>query len=237
MNVNLKDFVTTVLKHYNKSLYEWREDVIRPKLAMTKLCGQRVHITPEDLQAAFDAYYGEKVECRLIVWPQEQKNKVINGIYAKIRDDEQEFDNVATHQATPQLAASGGRLDHPIGHHTTGDDELEKAAFSLRPGELSPVLDTHEGIVVVKCVRRIPPDSTKKLETERPILEKEVFERKLQREMPVLFKELRDKAQPMLFLKKETNEADLKREVQQELQSSAPAKPITPPSEKPPQGN
>src|SRR5581483_8947043 len=61
LSVNIKDFVSKVLKHYNKSLYEWKEDVIRPKLLMTKLVRDRVHVTDEELQMAFDAYYGEKV--------------------------------------------------------------------------------------------------------------------------------------------------------------------------------
>jgi hypothetical protein len=223
MNVSMKDFVEKVLKHYNKSLYEWREDVIRPRLAMTKLCGQRIHVTAEDLQAAFDAHFGEKVECLLIMWPHGEEKNVMNNLYVKIRDDEKEFERVATSQASPNLAATGGKIP-PIGHHTTGDDDLEKAAFKLEPGQLSPVLATHEGIVVLKCVKRIPPDQTKKLDTERAALEKEVFERKLQHEMPVLFEEMRKNAQPMLFLRKNTTEADLKREVQQEVQSANPPK-------------
>jgi hypothetical protein len=223
MNVTMDQFVKQVLKHYNKSLYEWREDVIRPRLAMTKLCSQRIHITDDDLKAAFDAHYGEKVECRLIMWPKDEKTKVMNDIYAKIRDSAEEFESAATHQMSSRLASTAGKID-PIGRHTTGNEELEAAAFRLHPGELSSVLDTPEGIVVLKCIKRIPPDQTKKFETERAALEKEVFEKKLQAEIPILFKEMRDHAQPMLFLRTNTNEADLKREVQQELQSANPPK-------------
>jgi hypothetical protein len=231
MDVRMDDFVSKILKHYNKSLYEWREDVIRPKIAMTKLCCQRIHVTPEDLQLAFDAHYGEKVECRLIMWKKEEAKRVMTDVYGRIRDKPEEFDHEATIQFSPQLASTGGKIP-PIGHHTTGDDELEKAAFSLRPNELSPVLETREGLVVLKCIKRMPPDATKKLESERAALEKEVFERKLQYEMPVLFKEMRDKAQAQVFLKKTTTEEELKRFARQEIQSSAPPK--TP---QPPQGN
>jgi hypothetical protein len=228
LNVTMDQFANQVLKHYNKSLYEWREDVVRPRLAMTKLCSQRIHITDEDLKAAFDAHYGEKVDCRLIMWPKEEKPKVMNEIYAKIRDDSKVFESVATHQASSQLASTAGKID-PIGRHTTGNDELEAAAFRLHPDELSPLIETPEGLVVLKCVKRIPPDQTKKLETERAALEREVFERKLQHEMPNLFREMRDKAKPMLFLKKTTSESELKREVQQELQSLNPSKESQPP--------
>src|SRR5262249_3544685 len=38
MNVTLEIFVNRVLKNYRKTLMEWKQDVIRPKLQMTKLC-------------------------------------------------------------------------------------------------------------------------------------------------------------------------------------------------------
>jgi hypothetical protein len=71
---------------------------------------------------------------------------------------------------------------------------------------------------VMKCVKRIPADSSKKLETVRPALEKEVIEKKTQLEMPRLFKELQDQAQPKLFLKKYTTQDDLERDVKRDLQ-------------------
>ena len=71
---NVKDFVDQVLKHHNMNLYEWKEDVIRPKLLMTKLCRDRVHVTEQDLQDAFEAHFGEKVDCRIILFPRGQEN-------------------------------------------------------------------------------------------------------------------------------------------------------------------
>ena len=65
--VNRSDFVTTILKPYNKTLYEWKEDVIKPRLLLSKLCRDRVQVTSEDLQKAFEAYHGEKLECQLIM--------------------------------------------------------------------------------------------------------------------------------------------------------------------------
>src|SRR5262249_7487889 len=69
LNVNRAEFVNKLLKHYNKTLYEWKEDVIRPRLLLTKLCRDRVFVTNDDLLQAFEAYYGEKVDCKMIMWP------------------------------------------------------------------------------------------------------------------------------------------------------------------------
>jgi hypothetical protein len=228
LKVSLKDFVDKVLKRYNKSLYEWKEDVIRPKLAMTKLCRGRIQVSDQDFQDAFQAYYGEKVDCRLILFPTGQEKQAMM-MYGDLRKSDADFDRIARQQSSPTLAATGGQIQ-PIGHHTTGNDELEKEAFALHPGEISRLLGTPEGTVVLKCVKRIPPDATKVLEKEKPNLEKEIVDKKIQMEIPKLFKELQDQAQPKLFIKKYTTQEELERDIRKDLQgpvipAGAPAQP------------
>src|SRR5437899_2036092 len=99
--VTRNDFVSKVLKPYNKTLYEWKEDVIKPRLLLTKLCRDRVQATEEDLRLAYEAYYGEHVECRLIMWPVKEESHVLNTVYAKIRDSEEEFERGAKQQPSP----------------------------------------------------------------------------------------------------------------------------------------
>lgn len=226
LNVSREEFVSHVLKKYKKTLYEWKEDVIKPRLLMTKLCRDRVKVTEEDLNKAFDAYYGEKVGCRIILWP-EGEHHIAMQAYAKIRDSEEEFDRAARKQASANLAASGGRIE-PVGRNTTGNPDLEKALFALQPGEITAVIRTPEGFVVAKCDKRIPPDQTKKLADVRAKLEKEVFDKKVQAEIPAVFKEMQQLANAKSILKGSTTEDELIREVQQELRSDA-RKPATTP--------
>jgi hypothetical protein len=216
-NISLNDFVTKVLARYHKSLLEWKEDVIRPKLAMTKLCRARVQVTDQDLRDAFEAYYGEKVDCRLVLFPKDREKDAML-MYADLRKSDEDFNRIARGQATPSLASKGGEIQ-PIGHHTTGNDELEKEAFSLQPGEVSKLIGTPQGTVVLKCVKRIPADTSKKLEAVRPALEKEIIEKKTQLEIPKLFKELQAEAKPRLFLKKYTTQEELERDVRRDLQA------------------
>jgi hypothetical protein len=232
-NLPLQEFVDKVLKRYNKSLFEWKEDVIRPKLALTKLCRaqDRVHVTDKDLHDAFEAYFGEKVDCRMILYPPDQK-RIAMQQYAELRRSEADFERCARQQATPSLAMHGGAIE-PIRRHTTGNDELEKEAFSLQPGEISKLIDTPQGSVVLRCVKRLPPDTGKKLEAERPKLEKEIIEKKIQQEIPIVFKELQDAAQAKLFLKKYTTQEELERDVVRDLQGGvAPAGPGSKPPAK-----
>jgi len=220
MNVpTVKDFVNVVLKKYQKTLYEWKEDVIRPKLALAKLCRDQVKVTEEELHNAFEAYHGEKVECQMIMWPAQERNRVLNEIYAKIRDSEKEFDQAARSQASSKLAGTQGRLD-PFGRHTTGNDELENEAFKLDPGQISRVIETPQGLVVLKCIRHIPAQTGVTLDAaERAKLEKEIIERKVaQVEIPKMFKQLHDQANPQLFLgKKVETEDELIRQAREAL--------------------
>jgi hypothetical protein len=200
-----KEFENTLLKRppYNKTLYEWKEDAVRPRLLLTKLCRERVHVTDEDLKKAYEAYYGEKIECRIIMWQLEMKHHVEMEIYPKIRDSEAEFDKEAKKQASPNLAAHGGRLEKPIGRNTTGNEDMERAIFNLQPGEVSRLIETPEGLVVFKCDKRIPASTAVKLEDVRDRLTKECMDRKIQIEIAKVFKELRDEAKPQNFLSPE----------------------------------
>jgi RNA polymerase sigma factor (sigma-70 family) len=186
-----------VLGKYQKSLTEWKEDVIRPRLLMTKVCRQGVRVTEQDLRNAFEANYGEKVECQLILWPREQKEKAAQD-YEAIRKDEARFELAAGIQSNPTLAATSGRIK-PFGRHGAQDEELEKAAFRLREGEISPLLDTPEGIVVVKCLKRIPADTSRAFEDVREELKQEALGHFLEKEIPKAFEELKEKARPRVL--------------------------------------
>jgi RNA polymerase sigma factor (sigma-70 family) len=185
------------LGKYQKTLSEWKEDVIRPRLLMTKLYGQGVRVTEQDLRNAFEAHYGEKVECQLILWPRGQKEKAAQD-YAAIRNDEARFELAAGIQPTPTLATTNGRIK-PFGRHGAQNEELEKAAFRLREGEISPLLDTPEGFVVVKCLRRIPGDTSREFEEVREELRQEVYAKLVQKEIPKAFEALKEKARPQVL--------------------------------------
>src|SRR5262249_23308366 len=131
LGVDVRTFAEQLLKRYQKSLYEWQEDVIRPRLMMEKMCRSRGTVTPEGLAKAYEAYYGEKVDCKIIMWPSAEKHIVLHKVWPQIRSSEQEFDHYARIQVSPSLAAAGGHVK-PLGRNTTGDDNLEKVVFNLK---------------------------------------------------------------------------------------------------------
>ena len=223
--VDEKVFVDKVLKQYKKTLYEWKEDVIRPKLLMTKLVRDRVKVTEEDIRAGFDAYHGEKIDCKVIYWPRGEE-RIAQTQYAALRDSDAEFDRAAKMQANPTLAANGGHITPPLGRHTIGNDEVEREAFKLQPGEMTSLINTPDGVVVVKCIGRIPADTTVSLEAERAKLYKEAFERKVQKEIPMAFQEIAKQANvKKLLTGPDRPEENLAETTQQLLNGTPPGAP------------
>ncbi|MGE0529533.1 MAG: hypothetical protein AB7P49_20965, partial [Bdellovibrionales bacterium] len=131
MNVpTLEGFVNIVLKKFNKTLYEYKEDVLRPQLALQKLCRDQVKVTPQDITDAFEAKFGPKIQCRMIVLSKEQGRERFN-IWAEVSKSEKAFDDQARKCFIPQLASTGGQVP-PI-HKHFGDKRIEDEAFRLQP--------------------------------------------------------------------------------------------------------
>jgi hypothetical protein len=197
LNATLDEFRATVLTKCNKTLLEWREDVLRPRLLAFKLCKDRVRVTEEDLQHAFESAYGECVECRIIVWPKGEE-KTAERQCTHLLEDPDLFDRLAKQQANPALAGKAGLIE--IRRNATNCPGLEKNAFVLKEGEVRLLIDTPEGVAALKCVRRIPADAAKKLDDVREALEKEVRAKKIEQEIPVLMNELKEKARARVLM-------------------------------------
>jgi len=164
---------------------------------MTKLCRDRVTVTEKDLRNAFEAQFGEKVECQVILWPTGKKEQAARD-YEAIRADVNRFEWAAGIQADASLASTKGRMK-PFGRHSSEGAALEKAAFSLREGEISPLIDTPEGTALIKCLKRIPAETTTEFEDVRADLRPEVLDRLVQRDIPKAFQELKEQARPRML--------------------------------------
>ncbi|HWG43428.1 MAG TPA: peptidylprolyl isomerase [Gemmataceae bacterium] len=218
LSVDLKQFEKDFLGPYNKNLYEWREDVIRPRLLMSKLCRDRVKVTEAELKLAFDARFGEKVQGHMILWPADQVKFALME-YTQIRDNPKAFEEKAKSQTSSTLAAKGGAIG-PFGRHTLGNEDVEREAFKLQPGDITTLIGTPEGNVVFKLDKRIPANTSVTLESKRAELTQEVFERKVQMEMQTAFRDLRAAAKPKVMLKDSSKPADLTTSTKKLLSSS-----------------
>lgn len=193
-----KEFVNNILKRFNKTLYEWKEDVIRPKLMMEKLVRSQIKVTENDLREGYEARFGPKVDCRMIVLDGANL-KVAQDVWAKVKGSRIEFDSEARKQAIPNLAQSGGKV--PAIHKHFGDKRLEETAFSLKEGEVSGLLELPDrSLVILYCDRHIPADRSASFEAERAKLHKEMEDLRVAQRIPEEFKSMLAKAQPKYML-------------------------------------
>ncbi len=196
-----ENFVNNILKRFNKTLYEWKEDVIRPKIMMEKLVQNSVKITNDDVKEGFEARYGPKVDCRMIVL-EKSEHAVAQRVWNEVRQSQEAFIERATHQAIPNLAAIKGKVP-PINKHF-GDKALEDAAFRLKVGEVSDPIRMNDGSwVILLCEGHVPENKTVRFEDEWQKVSREMMELRVAQKIPEVFKELQQAAKPVLLLKDE----------------------------------
>jgi parvulin-like peptidyl-prolyl isomerase len=199
-HISWETFESTVKSRYKRSMYEWKEDVTRPRLLLTKLSRKRVHVSNAEVEKLYEARFGEKVQGRLIIYPKGQKQQAMEE-YNRLRQSEEAFAERAGKQATSTLSSAGGKVK-PFGRGVMGDANFDAKIFALRPGEVSELIDTDQGLVLFKCDARIPANKSVSLESVQAQLGAEIRERKVQEELRNLFADLQKKADPKVFLVK-----------------------------------
>ena len=201
MSVDKVTFVEKMLPEYQKTLYEWMEDVIRPKLLLTKMIHDKIQVTDADIALELAKEYGEKRVLQTIVWPKNDDPKTISATWQKITANADEYDRAARSQAHRTLAAAGG-FAAPITIHTHGeDDTVTKRAFQLKVGEISEVINSPVGFVVIKLAKIIPPVEPADMTQARKMAHDRAYEIKVSAEQPKLFEELKKAADPRILYK------------------------------------
>lgn len=218
LGISRADFEKHVLPRYNKSLYEWVEDVIKPRILLSKMCRDRVKIGEEDLKRAFENRYGEQRRAQVICWNKTDAGPALRHAqkqWDEARKGTDEFNAVARQMADPALAANLGRVQ-PVGRYSeTADPKIEQTLFRLKVGEISELLDTPSGIMCMKLTEIIPADDKVKFDDAmKATLTREMAEKRLNAEVGKFFQELKERAKPQLYLKGPPTAAEFREGVQ-----------------------
>ena len=169
---------------------QYAEDIVWPTLALRKLAGDRLAVTEEELAAAYETQFGPAVQCRLISCASPQKAE---QIHAAAVSDPDGFGELAKNQSEDTPSASiKGRIP-PIRMHA-GNEAMEKAAFSMEDGQISPILKVDGQYVIIKREAAIAARNIG-LEDVRARLQKMIEQRKLRTVAHDIFRELQEKAE------------------------------------------
>ncbi len=129
---------------------QYRREIIWPTLALRALAAKEIVVTPEELQKAMESEYGPQVKARAITVSSQEKAA---ELHAKAVANPAEFGTLAKNHSEDQSASVHGLIP-PIRKHL-GDANLERIAFSLRPGEISPVIQVAQQYVILQCEKQL----------------------------------------------------------------------------------
>jgi parvulin-like peptidyl-prolyl isomerase len=167
-------------------------DAVWPSVALKKIVGGQVVVTEDDLQKAYEANYGERVEVLAIVCGDQRQAQRVWEM-ARNNPTDAFFGNLAEqYSVEPSSRANGGKVP-PIQKHS-GAPEMEKEAFKLKAGELSGIIAVNNQFIVLRCLGRTQPVAVDP-QVARKELTKDLEEKKLRSKMANEFDRLLQTAQ------------------------------------------
>jgi foldase protein PrsA len=168
------------------------KDVIWPRLALKRLAGARTEVTEKELQESFEANFGERVKARMIMCNDSRRASEVWEKAKRAIDQghPEEFARLVREYSTdPASRPLDGQIQ-PI-HKYSGMPALEEAAFNLREGELSGVIQVGNYYVILLCEGRTTPSDVT-MEEVRNDLYQDIYRKKVEQAALNLFGELKD---------------------------------------------
>ena len=183
----------------NVDAQQYRKDIIWPTLALRRLASSQSATTTEELRKAFESEYGPKVKARLIAVSSRQK---ADWVLQAAQANPDNFAQLAKEHSEDRATASAYGVIPPIRKHV-GDPNLEQAAFSLKEGQISPVIQVGNQYLILKCDKQIPETfiSSEHLPQIEAQLKERLSEHKTRVESAELFQQLQGQAKIVNVLK------------------------------------
>jgi len=184
----------------NVSPAEYRREIIWPTLALRTLASDKIQVSEAEIQKAFESEYGPIVRARLI---SVSSRKKADDLHKKALANPAEFNNLAK-DSSEDASASVMGLIPPIRRHV-GEAELERVAFSLKPGQISPVISVASMHVILKCEEQMEGTylGGERLKQVRAQLADRIRDQKMRTASGEFFKKLQEEAKVVNVLNSE----------------------------------
>lgn len=169
---------------------QYRRDVIWPMLALRKLAGAEITATEEEIQKAFQREYGPRVKVRMILCDNQRRAQ---NAWQKVKEDPDNFEKYVQEFSIDQGSKSLDGSVPPIPRHS-GSPNIEAAAFKLKPGEISAIVqldDAASRYVILKCEGRTLPVVTTLDAEVQAELEDQIKRQKTQEQVAIIFDSLK----------------------------------------------
>ena len=132
-HVSREVWLRTLDKERGVSPATYARDIIYPSLALRKLAEPRVQVTEQDLKDAFEANFGPRLRCRLIMTNDIRK---ASEIWDEARKNPAGFEKLAQEKSLDTATRSfGGLLPDPIARHAVPREVSDAAFIQLVDGD------------------------------------------------------------------------------------------------------
>ncbi len=172
---------------------QYRREIIWPTIALRRLASARIQVTDEELRIAFESEFGPQVKVRMIAV---FDPNTAAQIQKEAAAHPEKFPDLAKqHSKDPNSAASRGVIP-PIRKHL-GEPELERVAFGLKKGEVSPVIKVANQYLILRCEEHLVEQLIKSQDLPKveQRLHDQIRDNKLREAAGKLFQTLQDQAQ------------------------------------------
>ena len=186
-NIPVATWLQMLQSERNITPEQYSTDVIWPMLALKKLAGDKAQVTEEDMHKAFIRNFGSRVEVKMIMLDNHRR---ANDVWQKASLNPKDFDRLAReHSIDPTSRAMNGAVP-PIAKYS-GNPKLEQAAFNLRPGEISGIIQYgHGSFVILKC-EGFTEQIVQSIDEVREQLHTDLIEEKVQEGVAQMFENLK----------------------------------------------
>jgi parvulin-like peptidyl-prolyl isomerase len=191
-SVNKEAWLDFVTRGDRDKVDFYLEDEVWPSTALKILVRDGVQVTQQDMQKGFEANFGPRVEALAMVFnDQRQATKVWQ--MAMANPTAEYFGKLANqYSVEPASQANFGEVP-PIQRHG-GRSRLEDAAFQLKPGEISEVVQVGEHFVVIMAQGQTTPRITQ-IDDVKDQLHRDIYEKKIRIAMAEQLDELTTRSQ------------------------------------------
>lgn len=194
---DIKRWIADVLSDDGKTVELYIRDAVWPTVALKKLVAGKVQVTDEDLRKGFEANFGVRVEILAIVLSNQRTAQEVWEM-ARNRPTEQFFGELANqYSVEPSSRSNFGKV--PPLRRNGGQPNLEKAAFDLKPNDMSGIVEVGGQYVILRCQGYTNP-VVQDFNAVKDELTKEIFAKKQQIEVDNYMSKLAAEAQVTNFL-------------------------------------
>lgn len=183
-NFSTEDWLELIEKERGITAEQYMQDIICPILGISKLAGNS-QVTKEELQRAYESKYGVSVQVRQIVL---RSQRDAQRIHAEVSANPDSFSNAAKNYSIDPASQPYGGLIHPIRRYTT-DKVIEDIVFSLKEGQISPIVEWAETFIIFRCERHLPSQNVN-MEQVQERLKTKILDEKTRKASEKFFEQL-----------------------------------------------